>query len=318
MFFCSESLLPTTGRVIGDNVLLGATGGQSYLWTPSVYLNHDTVADPLAFPDTSMMFYVQVTDSNGCSNNDSVYVIMFMVYTVNDQIICLGDSVQLNTFGEPAISFSWSPSTGLSDPNSIDPWASPSSTTTYTVTATDSQGCTDQDDATVIISSDPASFDTEVVGGCEGVVASFVNTSDPNLDFIWHFSDGDTSTLEEVDHVYNFDQNFSATLTVTNTLGCIDSATFNGAALNFEDYYDIQIPNVFTPNGDGQNDHFVVEVPGRIYECVDLRIYNRWGQIIYETFDNTPWDGYNSQTGVYTYSIRTHNQHYTGQVTLIK
>ena len=39
---------------------------------------------------------------------------------------------------------------------------------------------------------------------------------------------------------------------------------------------------------------------------------------VYETFDNTPWDGYNCQVGVYSYSIRTHNQHYTGQVSLIK
>ena len=157
----------------GDNVLLGATGGVSYQWSPANFLNHDTVADPLAFPDTSMVFYVEVTDSNGCVASDSMGVTVFMIYTVDDQTICLGDSVQLNVFGEPAVSFSWSPATDLSDPNIIDPWASPSSTTTYTVTATDSQGCTDQDDATVIISSDPASFSTEVVGGCEGAVASY-------------------------------------------------------------------------------------------------------------------------------------------------
>jgi len=308
----------------GDNVLLGATGGESYLWSPSPYLNHDTVADPLAFPDTSMMFYVQVTDSNGCIAGDSLYVTVFMIYTVEDQIICLGDSVQLNVFGEPAVSFSWSPATGLSDPNIIDPWATPSSTTTYTVTATDSQGCTDQDDATVIISSDPASFNTEVVGGCEGAVATFTNTSDPALDFIWNFSDGDTSTLEEVDHVYTFGEDFSATLTVTNALGCMDTSSFYGSALNFEDYYDIQIPNVFTPNGDGQNDHFVVEVPGRIYECVDLKIYNRWGQILFiSTGNNLKWDGRTNvgekvPSGTYFYTINVKDQYYKGSLNVFR
>ena len=306
----------------GDNVLLGATGGVSYQWSPANFLNHDTVADPLAFPDTSMVFYVEVTDSNGCVASDSMGVTVFMIYTVDDQTICLGDSVQLNVFGEPAVSFSWSPATDLSDPNIIDPWASPSSTTTYTVTATDSQGCTDQDDATVIISSDPASFTTEVVGGCEGAVASFTNTSDPALDFVWYFSDGDTSTLEEVDHVYTFGEDFSAILTVTNELGCIDSATFNGTALNFEDYYDIQIPNVFTPNGDGQNDHFVVEVPGRIYECVDLKIYNRWGQILFiSTGNNLKWDGRTSvgekvPSGTYFYTIDVKGNLYNGSIYL--
>ena len=308
----------------GDNVLLGATGGVSYQWSPANFLNHDTVADPLAFPDTSMVFYVEVTDSNGCVASDSMGVTVFMIYTVDDQTICLGDSVQLNVFGEPAVSFSWSPATDLSDPNIIDPWASPSSTTTYTVTATDSQGCTDQDDATVIISSDPASFTTEVVGGCEGAVASFTNTSDPALDFVWYFSDGDTSTLEEVDHVYTFGEDFSAILTVTNELGCIDSATFNGTALNFEDYYDIQIPNVFTPNGDGQNDHFVVEVPGRIYECVDLKIYNRWGQILFiSTGNNLKWDGRTSvgekvPSGTYFYTIDVKGNSYNGSIYLFR
>ena len=79
---------------------------------------------------------------------------------------------------------------------------------------------------------------------------------------------------------------------MTNALGCIDTSSFYGSALNFEDYYDIQIPNVFTPNGDGQNDHFIVEVPGRIYECVDLKIYNRWGQVVFETKDRlVGWNG---------------------------
>ena len=252
------------------------------------------------------------------------YTIVFMIYTVDDQLICLGDSVQLNVFGEPAISFSWSPAAGLSDPNIIDPWATPASSTAYTVTATDSQGCTDQDDVLVEISSDLASFDTEVVAGCDGVMATFTNTSDSNLDFIWSFSDGDTSTLEEVDHLYSFGDTFSATLTVTNEMGCVDSATFNGTALNFEDYFDIEIPNVFTPNGDGQNDHFIVEVPGRIYECVNLRIYNRWGQIMFiSTGNNLKWNGRTSvgekvPAGTYFYTIEVKDQYYNGSLNIFR
>ncbi len=305
-----------------DDLLLIATGGESYLWSPSFYLNHDTVANPLAYPDTSMMFYVQVTDSNGCIENDSIYVTVFMIYTVDDQLICLGDSVQLNVFGEPAISYNWSPVAGLNDPNIIDPWATPTSTTTYVVTATDSQGCTDQDDAIVTISYDPASFDTQVVGGCEGAIATFTNTSDLSFDFIWNFSDGDTSTLEEVDHVYAFGAPFSASLTITNNLGCPDTAFFNGTALNFDDYFDIQIPNVFTPNGDGQNDLFKIDVPGRIYECVDLKIYNRWGQIMFiSTGNNLRWDGRTSvgekvPAGTYFYTIEIKDYSYNGSLYL--
>ena len=110
-----------------------------------------------------MQFIVEVTDSNGCVNIDSVYIVVFMIYTIDNELICLGDSVQLNVFGEPAVSFSWSPANGLTDPNIINPVASPTTTTTYTVTATDSQGCTDQDEVTIEISDDQASFDMKTV-----------------------------------------------------------------------------------------------------------------------------------------------------------
>ena len=77
------------------------------------------------------------------------------------------------------------------------------------------------------------------------------------------------------------------------------------------------IPNAFTPNGDNHNETFYVHGADKD-DIESMVIYNRWGEKVYETFDNTPWDGYNCQVGVYSYSIRTHNQHYTGQVSLIK
>ena len=234
----------------GGHAFLNASGGILYQWSPSAYLNHDTVADPLAFPDTSMVFTVDVTDSNGCTASDSMIVIVFMVYAVDDQYICEGDSVQLDVFGEPGVSFSWSPVTGLSDPNIINPWASPTSTTTYVVTATDSQGCTDQADVVVEVSDDQATFDTEIVGGCDGAVVTFNNTSDPANDFIWYFSNGDSSIQITSEHIFPFGTDFSAMLIITNQHGCIDTALFNGSTLNFDDYF-ILLPvdmNIISPH----------------------------------------------------------------------
>ena len=54
--------------------------------------------------------------------------------------------------------------------------------------------------------------------------------------------------------------------------------TYTGKALEFEDYFDIADPNVFTPNGDGDNDYFKIEIPEKVEECAELYIYNRWGQ----------------------------------------
>ena len=52
---------------------------------------------------------------------------------------------------------------------------------------------------------------------------------------------------------------------------------------------DIVVPNIFSPNGDGVNDVFSVEVP--LGELTKAQIYNRWGQHIYEFWDGGYWDG---------------------------
>ena len=308
----------------GASTQLSATGGDSYLWSPSAFLDDDTLSNPIASPDTSMQFIVQVTDSNGCVNLDSVYIVVFMIYTVDDELICLGDSVQLNVFGEPAVDFSWSPANGLTDPNIIDPVASPTSTTTYTVTATDSQGCTDQDDVTVQISDDQASFTSSLEPGCEGVVVDFVNTSNPNVDFTWSFSDGGSSTENEVEYTFEFSSSFWAYLSIVNEDGCLDTMFFNGNSLSFDDYFDIEIPNVFTPNGDNNNELFEVIVPGRINECVDFKVYNRWGQIMFlSSGNNVKWDGRTNvgedvPTGTYFYTIQIKDYIYSGNLYLFK
>ncbi|WP_333596411.1 gliding motility-associated C-terminal domain-containing protein, partial [Schleiferia thermophila] len=74
----------------------------------------------------------------------------------------------------------------------------------------------------------------------------------------------------------------------------------------------IEIPNVFTPNGDGQNDEFVIKNI-ELHRNARLRIFNRWGDIVYES-DNyetaTPWNGNHRNTGqpvadgVYFYTLQ--------------
>jgi gliding motility-associated-like protein len=144
-----------------------------------------------------------------------------------------------------------------------------------------------------VLSAPIASFTSEIEAGCEGAAVQFTNTSIDGDSFYWLFGDGETTTDENPTYISPYGEGFTAALTVTNTNGCIDNSTFSGTALDFDDYFDIFIPNVFTPNGDGENDVFAIEVAGQLNKCSDLKIYNRWGQIIFiSTGGNTKWDGY--------------------------
>jgi gliding motility-associated-like protein len=69
---------------------------------------------------------------------------------------------------------------------------------------------------------------------------------------------------------------------------------------------EIFIPNAFTPNGDGKNDNFKPE--GTTISAIDMKVFNQWGELIYQTNQLTGWNGtYNGEiqpTGVYTYTVR--------------
>lgn len=92
----------------------------------------------------------------------------------------------------------------------------------------------------------------------------------------------------------------------------------------------IDIPNVFTPNGDGKNDYFLPrQLLSRNVTEFDMQVYNRWGQLIYatNTANGRGWDGTfkgsEQPTGVYVYNILVNfgngtNERYQGNVTLLR
>ena len=82
---------------------------------------------------------------------------------------------------------------------------------------------------------------------------------------------------------------------------------------------DLVIPNVISPNGDGLNDHWVIEgIEGMEHT---VRVYNRWGQVVMETaeYKNT-WNGAGAPDGTYFYEIRSiqpEQRTYTGTLTIL-
>ena len=78
------------------------------------------------------------------------------------------------------------------------------------------------------------------------------------------------------------------------------------------------IPNIITPNNDGINDVFKLPIDGHV-GSVDLYVYNRWGNIVYQmiNYDNT-WNPNNLNDGTYFYIINAVNEQYKGYLTIKK
>jgi len=144
---------PDTTFCIGPSVLLGGspTGfpGSTYSWLPITDLNNAAIANPTTSSTSSITYTVTVTDINGCIGSDAVSITVNPLPFINagtDATICSGDSTQLNAIGLGT--FSWNPTTGLSDSTISNPFASPVATTVYTVILTDINSCSDSDSVT--------------------------------------------------------------------------------------------------------------------------------------------------------------------------
>jgi gliding motility-associated-like protein len=310
---------------IGGSANLTVTGAQTYTWTPANSLDDNLSASPIASPDSTTQYIVVGIDSNTCVNSDTMIVNVFRIFTSPDTAVCAGQGVQLDVFGSPANAYTWTPTTGLTDPNIANPIATPITTTTYFVSVTNIGGCQDQDSVIVTIFDAPvASFDWEIEPACEGVFVTFENTSIDGETFLWDFFDGETDTEENTSHTFPYGVAFSTSLTVTNVKGCVTTVTNSDTPLSYEDYFTLRIPNVFTPNGDGDNDQFRISVPGKIYECVDLNIYNRWGQLMFtSTGNNLQWDGHTTAgekcpEGTYMFIMEVNGEKHSGSISLFR
>ncbi|SFT90499.1 gliding motility-associated C-terminal domain-containing protein, partial [Lishizhenia tianjinensis] len=99
-------------------------------------------------------------------------------------------------------------------------------------------------------------------------------------------------------------------LIATSDIGCVDTIV---KMVTVEPEVIMYAPNTFTPDGDEYNNSWRVFVEGIDVYSVELTIYNRWGEVIWKSFDlEQQWDGtYNGKqvpTGVYTWTFKARNK----------
>lgn len=128
----------------GFSVQLLASGGKKYLWQPATYLSNDTLPNPVATPPVSITYTVQVTDTNGCRNTESVPVIIYQPSPEvhMDTTIVIGSPVLIGfEMPDPGYIYTWNPSTYLSCSTCPIPMSHVLENTNYDFTVTDGAGC---------------------------------------------------------------------------------------------------------------------------------------------------------------------------------
>lgn len=186
------------------------------------------------------------------------------------------------------------------------------------------QGCWDTITQPIAIQGLPtANYNSSPASVKINEAFNFTDFSVSNItNWYWDFGDGTgTSTDENPTYSYTDAGNYNVCLRVTDVYGCEDSIC--DVVIVF---MPPQVPNGFSPNGDGENDIFYVL--GGPYKELDFKIYNNWGELIFESEDQANgWpgtkDGVDQPVGVYIYTVRAvtldDEQHtIKGDVTLLR
>ncbi len=281
---------------------LHVSGATSYLWEPGATLSDPTSDEPIAAPEDNTQYVVVGTDLNGCQNKDSTTVVVRpLPVAISDTLrrMCAGQEIWLKATG--AEEFLWF-NGKIADSVRVAPLSS----RTYWVLPLDA-GCPgDTFFIKVFVEQNLplAQFDPSPEEGFYPLLVSFTNTSKFASVYFWDFGNGETSEEVNPTHVFDEPGQYSVTLIADNDIGCPQSFTYE-----FIDAWDFTIfyPNAFSPNGDGTNDDFFIEM--NAIRDVDFQIFDRWGKVIYVSNDpDFRWDGringVDAPEGVYVFRIK--------------
>ena len=273
----------------------GGTPPYSYLWMPGSQTSSSVNAN------NAITYTLTVTDANGCEDT-TLHIIKLsnpFVYAA-DVNYCVGQSGSAIAVGSgtPPVTYTWLPGnvSGSVYPN-IQPG-------TYTVSFTDTYGCSSSD--VIVVNQNPlpvANFTTTPeLPVEEDQIITFINQSTVVNGTIfsssWDFGDLQGAVAFQPAHIYADAGFYSVTLIVISNKGCTDTLT-----KIIEILPSIIAPNIITPNGDGINETLLFKNL-EYYPNSSLFIYNRWGKLIYsDTNYQNNWKGDAFNDGTYYYIL---------------
>lgn len=310
--------------------ITGGTGNSYYSWTPSQSLNNSTIANPVSTADSTVTYYGTVYGA-GCSSTDSVTITVHPEpvanYVATNANGC--DELEVAYFEQTqsALTYIWNFGDGTPVSNEPDPIHVYTQAGTYngTLTVVGVGGCTDDIAlAPVTVSSNtsagftsaPLVSDTLLL---PAATVSFTDTSLNAVSWLWTFGDGITTTEQNPVHTYRFVGEYTVTLQVTNEDGCVSEITHGPYVVIDPDFF---FPNVFTPNGDGFFDEWIIQYLGT--ENIEAAVYDRWGKPVFNAKgQNISWNGKDLKgkdcaDGIYYYNVILGTKVYNGNITLMR
>jgi len=282
----------------GSSIDLLASGALNYIWkdqNDSILCNGCNSIN--VTPLNNVKYKIIGYNQYGCSKIDSASINVIQPFSLTvspGDSICIGSEKKLSAYG--ASIYSWYPENTLNNCISATVYASPLVTTTYRVIGKDKNNCFADTSHVTVIVGNPTPLDI----GRDTILQSgstyTFNPVLPSTDIIkWSWSGLTNSSCNDCPNpqarvVYDV----CISCTVTNTYNCQTSDTL--CIKTFCPEAEVFVPNAFTPDGDGINDKLMVQGKG-IKQVKSFRIFNRWGEMVFERTNFSPgdpayaWDG---------------------------
>ena len=296
-----------------QSIVLTTTGAASYSWSPPVNLSNPNIASPVFSGTNGNTYTVTGTAANGCSNTDVVIITTKAPGVFNappNASVCINSSVMLNGNNGTAVTYTWSPAATLNNTTSINPLATPTGVgnTVYTVLITEPV-CNSSNSFNVNVTVNPLpDVDVNKSNDLDCSTRTSTLTATGAAQYQWTPA-ATLSSATGATTIASPASDIKYIVTGTDANGCKNKDSVMVLVKGTNGRFDI--PNSFTPNGDGKNDCFGVKHWG---DATGFRfmIFNRWGEKVFETNNiNQCWDGrYKGQPadiGGYVYYIKSVN-----------
>lgn len=308
----------------------GGFGNAHFSWAPNGGIADPDSANTMVAPSDTTTYQL-VIQEGFCTDTAEITINVIprpdLDYISSFRQGCVPHEVSFLEIGDPAFSYEWDFGDGSPLNNQQNPTHTYLEPGVYTVTliASNVGRCTSmvdymrirvEDTASVDFTSDPVYPVTMILPETE---VDFIELTDKAVSWDWNFGDGATSSHRNPTYRFPTAGTFFVTLYATNDFGCVSQVTHGPYIITPPELF---IPNIFSPNGDGNNDRWRPDYNGtRPYS---MQIHDRWGVKLFETKNKLEgWDGNvpggaAASEGVYYYTVFVGEKKFAGHLTLIR